>query len=118
MAKRTLDETLVDRVRHALDARDDVEEKRMFGGVCFMVAGKMACGVSGADLMVRVAPDGYDRALSRAHARPMDFTGRPLKNFLFVGPEGVRTSASLRKWVDESVAFATSLAAKPARKRR
>ena len=102
-------EELADRIRAALDDRDDVVEKMMFGGVAFMVAGSMACGIVGNDLMARVGPDRYEKALARPHARPMDFTGRPLRGFVLVGAPGIRTAAALRKWIDETVSFAVSL---------
>jgi hypothetical protein len=101
-------EELADRVRAALDGRTDVAEKTMFGGVAFMVAGSMACGIVGNDLMARVGPDRYDEALARPHARLMDFTGRPLRGFVLVGAAGIQTAAALTKWVEETVAFATS----------
>lgn len=99
---------LADRIRAALDDRNDVEEKRMFGGIAFMVAGSMACGIVGDDLMARVGPDGYEAALSRPHARLMEFTGRPLRGFVLVGAPGLRTAAALKRWVSEAVAFATA----------
>jgi hypothetical protein len=92
------DERLASRVREALADRADVEEKRMFGGLAFMVGGHMACGIVKDDLMVRVgASETVVRA--RPHVRPMDFTGRPLSGMVYVGPAGVATSASLREWV-------------------
>ena len=75
-------EKLADRIRMALDGRDDVVEKKMFGGVAFMVSGSMACGIIGDDLMARVGADQFEVALGRPHARVMDFTGRPLKGFV------------------------------------
>jgi hypothetical protein len=102
-------EELAIRIRAALGDRDDVVEKKMFGGLTFMVAGSMACGIVGKDLMVRVGPDRYEAALARPHARLMEFTGRPLRGFVLVGAPGVRTSAALKRWVDETVTFARSL---------
>jgi len=102
------DDKLADRIRCALGPRDDVEEKHMFGGLAFMVAGSMACGIIGADLMARVGRDGYEAALERPHTRLMEFTGRPLSGFIIVDAAGIRTAAQLKKWVAETVAFATS----------
>jgi hypothetical protein len=102
------DERLAERIRTTLGGRDDVEEKRMFGGLAFMVAGSMACGIVGSDLMARVGDERFDAALARPHARLMDFTGKPLRGFVLVGAAGVRTAAQLKKWVDETVSFATS----------
>jgi hypothetical protein len=108
-------EELADRIRAALRDRDDVVEKTMFGGVAFMVAGRMACGIVGKDLMARVGPDRHQHALSRPHARLMDFTGRPLRGFVLVGAPGIRTDAALERWIDETVSFALSL---PKQKRK
>lgn len=119
-------EELAMRVRVVLEDRDDVVEKKMFGGLCFMVAGSMACGIMGDDLLSRVGADAFEAALARPHARIMDFTGRPLRGFVIVAAAGVRTPAALGKWVHESVSFATSpeqmekqrkAAARPAKKR-
>ena len=111
-------EELADRIRAALDDRDDVVEKMMFGGVAFMVAGSMACGIIGNDLMACVGPDRYEEALSRPHARLMDFTGRPLRGFVLVRAPGIRTAAALKKWIDETLFFAVSLPKKKRKKKR
>lgn len=100
------DEALADRVRTILSARRDLVEKRMFGGVCFMVRGHMCCGIAGDSLMVRLGPADGDRLLDEPHVRPMDFTGRPMRGFLFVDPEGLGTARALRTWVERSAAFA------------
>src|SRR5271165_2548891 len=111
------DETLASRIRAALDERTDVVEKKMFGGLCFMVGGAMCCGLTKTDFMVRVGPDQYDNALAQPHTRPMDFTGRPLAGMVYVTPEGLRSSAALAKWVGRGVSFVSSLPPKAARKR-
>lgn len=100
---------LAERVRRALGRRRGVTEKKMFGGLCFLVNGNMACGVEKEKLVHRVGPEHYDRALSSPAARPMDFTGRALKGFVYVSPTGYRTSAALKKWVDLGADFAKSL---------
>lgn len=110
------DERLAARVRAILSDRDDVVEKKMFGGLCFMVGGAMCCGLTKSDFMVRVGPAQYDDALAQRHARPMDFTGRPLKGMVYVAPEGLRTRASLERWVARGLAFVTTAA--PSRPRR
>ncbi len=102
-------EKLADRVRAALARRRGVSEKKMFGGIAFLARGHMFCGVNGDDLMVRVGPAAYEKSLSRAHVREMDFTGRPLKGMVYVGPAGVRTAKQLRSWVDRGLEFARSL---------
>jgi TfoX/Sxy family transcriptional regulator of competence genes len=106
------DEKLAERIRKALAARRDVSERKMFGGIAFMVRGHMACGIATGDLMVRVGKEGYEDALARPHARPMDFTGRPLEGYVFVAPAGIRTPAGLRFWVALACANAEALPAK------
>lgn len=112
------DEALADRVRRALGPRPDVSEKKMFGGIAFLLDGKMFCGVAKDDLMVRVGPARHDEALARPHVRPMDFTGRPMKGFVFVSPAGSRTEKAIKLWVDWSTAFVATVKKKPPRPRR
>jgi TfoX/Sxy family transcriptional regulator of competence genes len=102
------DEKLAARVRRVLSDRRDVVEKKMFGGLCFMVNGKMCCGITGTDFMVRVGKAGYDAALSQPHARPMDFTGRPLTGMVYVAKDGLRTEAALGAWVGRGLTFVLS----------
>jgi TfoX/Sxy family transcriptional regulator of competence genes len=99
------DEQLAKRVRKCLASRSDVVEKKMFGGLCFMVGGAMCCGLTKTDFMVRVGPERYDEALAQPHARPMDFTGRPLKGMVYVAPEGIRTDGALARWVRRGLEF-------------
>jgi TfoX/Sxy family transcriptional regulator of competence genes len=94
-----------------------VTEKKMFGGLAFLLDGKMFCGIVKDDLMVRVGPDRHDAALAEPHVRPMDFTGRPMVGYVFVGPGGSRTEKAIRKWVDRSTAFVATLEAKAGKKR-
>src|ERR687892_82309 len=103
------DEALAERIREALGGERGVDEIKMMGGLCFMVGGHMALGIVGEQLMVRVGPEGYERALSRVHAREMDFTGRAMKDFVFVAPAGIRTKPSLESWVAPAAAFAKTL---------
>lgn len=107
------DETTAERVRRILSRRRDVVEKKMFGGLCFMVNGGMCCGLTSAAFMVRVGPDRYDEALAQPHARPMDFTGRPLAGMVYVDAKGYRTDAALAKWVQRGVDF---VSARPTKK--
>jgi hypothetical protein len=100
------DETLAARIRAALEGRKDVVEKRMFGGVAFMVRGHMSCGVVGSSLMVRVDPEEEEKLLRKPAVRPMDFTGRPMRGFLFVDPPGIASAASLGKWLGRATAHA------------
>ena len=103
------DEELAERVRGTLGDVRDVTEIAMFGGLCYTVRGHMAVGVNGDDLMVRMEPTAAEAALSEPGARPMDFSGRPMKGFLFVGPDGVDTERELEGWVRRGVAYASSL---------
>jgi TfoX/Sxy family transcriptional regulator of competence genes len=99
------DEDLAARIRKALRRAADITERKMFGGLAFMCHGKMCCGIVGRDLMVRILEKDVAAALRQPHVRPMDFTGTPLRGFLYVAPQGVATDASLRQWVWKSVAF-------------
>lgn len=101
-------EKLAARIRAILADRADVREQKMFGGLTFMVSGHMCCGVNGVELIVRLDPDREDTALARRHARPMDFTGRPMRGFVAVQPAGLK-GAQLNQWVQEAVARAESL---------
>jgi TfoX/Sxy family transcriptional regulator of competence genes len=103
------DEALAERVREVLRRRRGVSEKKMFGGLAFMVNGHMACGVQGDDLMVRVGPDDYEAALKKPGARPMDFTGRPLRGMVYVNSRGHRRAPSLRAWVEKGLSYVRSL---------
>ena len=103
------DEKLAERVREVLKRRRGITEKKMFGGLAFMVNGHMACGVIGEDLMVRVGPGAYDAALEKTGARPMDFTGRPMKGMVYVGVSGHRRKPSLEAWVTQALSYARSL---------
>src|SRR5690242_5929015 len=93
------DEGLAQRIREALEERRGVAEKKMFGGIAFLLNGSMFCGIVKEDLMVRVGPARYAEALEQAHARPMDFTGKPMAGYVFVAPEGVESDEALSKWV-------------------
>lgn len=108
------DEALADRVRDILAARSELSERRMFGGIAFMLAGNMCCGVVGEDLMVRLGEDG-ERALEELHTRPMDFTGKPMKTAIYVDPDGTRDDADLAKWVEAGAHYAASLPPKEAK---
>ncbi|MBI5537039.1 MAG: TfoX/Sxy family protein [Deltaproteobacteria bacterium] len=108
------DEGLAQRLREALEDHPGVIEKKMFGGVAFMLDGKMFVGVVKEDLMVRVGPDQHDDAVARPHARTMDFTGRPMRGYVFVAPEGYRSDAVLRAWVKRGLSFVATLSAKAA----
>lgn len=112
------DEGLAERVREALADRPDVAEKKMFGGLAYMVRGHMCVGVVKQDLMVRVNPETYEELLLEPHARAMDFTGRPMKGFLFVGPKGIESDEDLERWIAKSLTHATTLSAQGGTARR
>ncbi len=103
------DEKLAARVRKLLARHKALTEIKMFGGLCWTIRGNMACGVLNEDLVLRVNPEKAAAYLKEPHARPMDFTGRPMKNFLYVSAEACATSAGLAKWVERSVEHALSL---------
>lgn len=103
------DETLADRVRDLLAPRADVTERKMFGGIAFMVGGNMAVGVLGEELMVRLDRADAERALTEPNTRPMDFTGKPMKGMLFVEPEGTEADPDLVGWVEAGADHAASL---------
>lgn len=112
------DEELAERVREVLDDRAAFGEIKMFGGLCFTVNGNMALGVVNDDLMVRVGPDGHDAAMAKTGAREMDFTHRPMKGFLFVGPSGTKTKRSLQTWASMALAFVEPMPPKVKAKRK
>jgi len=112
------DEQTADRVRRILSRRRDVVEKRMVGGLSFIVNGSMCCGVTGAALMIRVGREGYEGALAQPHARPMKFAGRALSGFVCVDPEGFRTHTALAKWIQRAIDFVSTLPAKKPEARR
>lgn len=103
------DEGAAQRIREILQDRPDIEEKEMFGGIAFLRGGNMTCGVIQDDLIVRVGPEGYDTAISRAHARPFDFTGRPMKGWIMVSPAGYASDEDLKEWVRSGLEFTASL---------
>ena len=99
------DEGLAQRLREALAHEDGLTERRMFGGIAFMLDGNMAVGVSSDELMVRAGPDRFDEALARPHARVFDLSGRPMKGWVLVAPD----DADLAGWLTLGVSFARSL---------
>ncbi|MFW6069302.1 MAG: TfoX/Sxy family protein [Chloroflexota bacterium] len=103
------DEGLAQRVREVLDVRDDIGEKKMFGGLSFLLNGNMAVGVIGDELIVRVGPHDYEEALAREHARAFDFTGRTMSGWVVVETEGLEEDEDLTEWVLRGVGFAGTL---------
>lgn len=103
------DEGLAQRIREVLDGRPHVIEKKMFGGLAFMVNGHMCVGVTGEELMARVGADRYAEAVTRPQAREMDFTGKALKGFVYVSAEGTESDTDLETWVELALSFIESL---------
>jgi TfoX/Sxy family transcriptional regulator of competence genes len=104
------DEWLAERLTdHFRDRAQPVTQKKMFGGLCFLLNGHMVCGIVAETLMVRVGKEHHDAALSQPHARPMDFTGRPLRGMVYVAPEGFDDEADLAGWVERGLSHAASL---------
>jgi TfoX/Sxy family transcriptional regulator of competence genes len=102
---------LAERIRSELNGILFVE-KKMFGGVGFLINGNLACGVNKDDLIVRVDPEKHEALLKKPHARPFDMTGRPMKGWLLVEASGVKTDKQLRTWVRQGIEFASTLPAK------
>ena len=98
-------EKLAEKVRQALGRRKDVEEKKMMGGLTFMVNGKMCVGILKDNLMARIDPAMYETALHKRGCREMNFTGRPMKGFVFVDPKGTSNKKDLRYWLDLALYF-------------
>jgi TfoX/Sxy family transcriptional regulator of competence genes len=107
------DEDLANRVREAVPTDAEVTERKMFGGLAFLVGGHMFVGIVGRELMVRL---GYQQALELDNVREMDFTGRPMKNMIFVQPAGLHGPA-LEHWVTAAADHARTLAPKPPKHR-
>lgn len=103
------DEGVAQRVREALDTRPDVSDRRFFGGLAFMLNGYICVVVVGHELTVRVGANQYPECLKLPHARPMDFTGKPLAGFLYVGEKGFESDADLLAWIERAVTFVSGL---------
>ena len=109
-------EGLAQRIREGLAGERGLSEKHMFGGVAFLLNGKMCCGIVKDELMVRVGRDAYERALAERHVREMDFTGRAMVGYVFVEPEGITTRSSLARWLASGVSCVRALGAGTARR--
>ena len=106
------DEGVAQRVREIMEDIPGVTEKKMFGGIAFMVNGNMCSGVVKSELMMRVGADGYENALQQPHAREMDFTGKPMKGFVYVSEKGFETDEDLQGWIDRACQFVATLPVK------
>jgi TfoX N-terminal domain len=106
------DEALARRVHEALRNRRGITERQVFGGIAFMCRGHMLVGVLGSSLMARVGPKNHEQALAKDGVREMDFTGRPMRGYVFVDVKGLRAANDLRHWVDSCADFVAGLPAK------
>jgi hypothetical protein len=103
------DEGLAERLREVLADQADLDEKKMFGGLAFMLNGNLAYGVIGDEMIVRVGPEGYDAAIAKPNTRVFDFSGKAMKGWIVVAPEGVESDEALAVWARQGLAFAASL---------
>ncbi len=111
------DEGLAERVRGVLNDTLNLDEKKMFGGLAFMLNDYMLVGITDERLMARVGPDNYEMALQKPFVTPMDFTGRPMKGYVYVQPGGIEEDEELAYWVDLCAAFVKTLPPKKPKKR-
>ena len=103
------DETLATRIRDALARTKGVEEKKMFGGICFLLDGNLLVGVWKDSLIARLGPDEGGEALLEPHVRAFDITGRPMRNWVMVEPEGVEDDDQLKGWIEQAAKFVRTL---------
>jgi TfoX/Sxy family transcriptional regulator of competence genes len=106
------DQGLAQRVRESLQGRTGITERRMFGGLAFLLDGKMFVGISGSNLMARVGAERYQDALALPHVRQMDFTGKPMKGYVYIDPPGLTEDKDLVAWVTWCAGHVASLPAK------
>lgn len=111
------DEKLAERIRRAFEKLGrPAEEKKMFGGLCFLLGGAMACGILKDEFIVRVGVSGHENALKQPGARPFDFSGRVMRGFVYVSPEATKSAAGLRVWLKRGIATADASLKKKAKK--
>jgi TfoX/Sxy family transcriptional regulator of competence genes len=111
------DEKLAARIREILSPSKGIAEKKMFGGVCFLLDGKMVCGVLKNDLIARIGRENHERLGAQKHVRPFDFSGKPMMGMVYVAPEGLKTKKDLSKWVELSKGQAKERAKAPTKER-
>src|SRR5258708_5875820 len=115
-AAMAYDEKTAARIRKLLSGQDELVEKKMMGGLCFMVKNRMCCSVSGkGGMLVRVGPEAHPSVLGEPHVQPMEMRGRMMTGFVRIAPEGYRTDAGLKKWVRRGADFVPLEAAPPPR---
>jgi TfoX/Sxy family transcriptional regulator of competence genes len=112
------DEGLAERLNEYFKNKNDIEVKKMFGGLCFMLKDHMCCGIVNDTLMARVGPDNYEKCLAQKYAKEMDFTGRALKGMVYVEPQGFEEDADLEFWMGICEQYVESLPAKKPKKRK
>ncbi|MDX1945837.1 MAG: TfoX/Sxy family protein [Pirellulaceae bacterium] len=105
-------ESLADRVRNVLRGRRGITEKRMFGGLAFLLRGNMCVGIWKTALIVRMLPADASALLAEPHVRPFDVTGRPMRGWLLVEPDGVEEDRQLAAWIERALDFVGTLPAK------
>lgn len=105
----SFDEGLAERLRELLASDQSTTEKKMFGGLAFLSRGYMFVGITGDTLMARVGPENYEKALSQPHVRVMDFTGKPMKGYVFIDPAGFERDSDLVKWLTRCQLFVNTL---------
>jgi len=103
------DNHLADRIRKQLADEKGLTERKMFGGIGFLLNGNMCCGVIGAEVVIRLDPEQTDRALANKHTRIFDFSGRPMKGWIYVGAKAVETDGDLKHWLQIGLKYARSL---------
>jgi TfoX/Sxy family transcriptional regulator of competence genes len=102
-------EELAKRIRVMLKTESDVMEKKLFGGIGFLVNGNMACGVNKQDLILRLSESDFESAMRQPHIRIFDMTGRPMKGWVMISAEGCKSDKALRSWIEKGIEFAKSL---------
>lgn len=103
------DEKLAERIRKTIGKNKHVAEKNMFGGLSFLYKKKMFCGVLKNDLVIKMSHEQWEDALKKPNVRPMDFTGKPMKGFVYVNPKGCKSDKYLKKWIELSYKYAESV---------
>ena len=106
------DENLAERLRQTLKRRKGVTERKMFGGLAFLLNGNMCCGVVEKNVVLRLGKEGADRALDERHVREMDFTGTPIASMVYLRPAGYKTDDDLKRWVKRAVDYTKTLPAR------
>lgn len=106
------DETLAQRIRDALARKKNIEEKKMFGGICFLLNGNLLIGIWKDSLCVRLGPEQAEEALLEPHVKEFDITGKPMKGWVLVEPAGVEGDGQLKDWIERALKFVKTLPAK------